>query len=128
MKRSLQNSLALRNKPFPYVYIRWERMVQKEGRWVPHELSEDNKNRRRDTALTCFQSFGKKIFCTKLLQAMKSGFFMITLNVENHRLTLINFRHRRQSPISTPRRFRSVSGGIEKVCCIMSCYRIKQSR
>jgi len=25
--------------------------VQKEGRWVSHELSEDNKNRRRDTAL-----------------------------------------------------------------------------
>jgi len=28
--------------------------VQKEGRWVPHELSEDNKNRRRDTAHTLF--------------------------------------------------------------------------
>jgi len=26
--------------------------VQKEGRWVSHELSEDNKNRRRDTTLT----------------------------------------------------------------------------
>jgi len=25
--------------------------VQKEGTWVPHELSEDNKNRRRDSAL-----------------------------------------------------------------------------
>jgi len=23
--------------------------VQKKGRWVPHELCEDNKNRRRDT-------------------------------------------------------------------------------
>jgi len=40
---------------------------------------------------------------------------MITLNVENHGLTLINFRHRRQSPISTPKRFCSVSGGIGKV-------------
>ncbi|KAL6265870.1 hypothetical protein P5V15_002694 [Pogonomyrmex californicus] len=101
---------------------------QKEGRWVPHELSEDNKNRRRDTALT-LQSSGKKIFCTKLLQAMKSGFFMITLNVENHGLTLVNLRHRRQSPISTPRRFCSVSGEIGKVCCITSCYnRVKQSR
>ncbi|KAL6265728.1 hypothetical protein P5V15_002532 [Pogonomyrmex californicus] len=77
--------------------------VQKEGRWVPHELSEDNKNRRRDTALTLLSS-SKKIFCTKSLQAMKSGFFMITLNVKNHGLTLVNLRHRRQSPISTPRR------------------------
>ncbi|KAL6261998.1 hypothetical protein P5V15_007087 [Pogonomyrmex californicus] len=46
---------------------------------------------------------------------MKSGFFMITLNVENHGLTLVNLRHRRQSPISTPRRFCSVSGRIGKV-------------
>ncbi|KAL6263105.1 hypothetical protein P5V15_005907 [Pogonomyrmex californicus] len=29
--------------------------VQKEGRWVPHELSEDNKNRRRDTAHFAFK-------------------------------------------------------------------------
>jgi len=43
----------------------------------------------------CFQTSGKKIFCTKLLQAMKSGFLMITLNVENHGLTLVNFRHRK---------------------------------
>ncbi|KAL6268123.1 hypothetical protein P5V15_001213 [Pogonomyrmex californicus] len=39
---------------------------------------------------------------------------MIILNVENHKLTLVNLRHRRQSPISTPRRFCSVSGGIGK--------------
>ncbi|KAL6259341.1 hypothetical protein P5V15_009256 [Pogonomyrmex californicus] len=36
--------------------------VQKEGRWVPHELSEDNKNRRRDTALTLLSKFRKKRF------------------------------------------------------------------
>jgi len=36
----------------------------------------------------CFQSSGRKIFCTKSLQAMKSGFFMITLNAENHGLGL----------------------------------------
>jgi len=33
--------------------------VQKDGRWVPHELSEDNKNQRRDTALT-FKVPGKR--------------------------------------------------------------------
>jgi len=39
---------------------------------------------------------------------MKSGFFM---NVENHGLILVNLRrrHGRQSPVSTPRRFCSVS-------------------
>jgi len=26
--------------------------MQKEGKWVPHKLSEDNKNRRNDTVLT----------------------------------------------------------------------------
>jgi len=53
---------------------------QKEGRWISNELSEDSENRRRH----CIQSSGKKIFCTKSLQPMKNGFFMITLNVENH--------------------------------------------
>jgi len=43
---------------------------------------------------------------------MKSGFFMIILNIENHGVTLVNLRHRRQSLISLPRRFCSVSGGI----------------
>jgi len=79
--------------------------AHKESRHVPHELSEDNKNRLRDTALILLSQFRKKILCTKLLQAMESGFFMITLNVENHGLTLVNLRYRRRSPLSTPRRF-----------------------
>jgi len=36
--------------------------IQKEARWVLHELSEDNKNRRRDTALTLISKFRKKDF------------------------------------------------------------------
>jgi len=39
--------------------------VQKEGRWFPHELSEDNKNRWRDTALTLLSKFWKKYFLHK---------------------------------------------------------------
>jgi len=49
---------------------------------------------------------------------MKSRFFMITLHVENHGLTLVSLRHRCQSPIFTLRRLNSVSGGIGKVYCI----------
>ncbi|KAL6255666.1 hypothetical protein P5V15_012913 [Pogonomyrmex californicus] len=41
--------------------------VQKEGRWVPHELSEDNKNCRRDTALTLLSKFRKKDFLHKII-------------------------------------------------------------
>jgi len=41
--------------------------VQKEGRWVPHEWSEDNKNRQRDTALTLLSKFRKKHFLQKIL-------------------------------------------------------------
>ncbi|KAL6265800.1 hypothetical protein P5V15_002616 [Pogonomyrmex californicus] len=43
--------------------------VQKEGRraWVPHELSEDNKNRRRNTALTLLSKFRKKDFLHKII-------------------------------------------------------------
>jgi len=41
--------------------------VQKEGRWVPHELSEDNQNRRHDTALTLFSKFREKDFLHKII-------------------------------------------------------------
>jgi len=41
--------------------------VQKEGRWVPHELFEDNKNRHRDTALTLLSKFRKKDFLHKII-------------------------------------------------------------
>jgi len=41
--------------------------VQKEDGWVPHELSEDNKNRRRDTALTLLSKFRKKDFLHKII-------------------------------------------------------------
>ena len=41
--------------------------VQKDGRWVPHKLSEDNKNRRRDTALALLSKFRKKYFLHKII-------------------------------------------------------------
>jgi len=41
--------------------------IQKEGRWVPHELSEDNKKRRRDIALTLLSKFRKKDFLYKII-------------------------------------------------------------
>jgi len=43
------------------------RKVQKEGKWVPHELSENNKNRRRGTALILFSNFRKKDFLLKII-------------------------------------------------------------
>jgi len=42
------------------------RKIQKEGRWVPHELSED-KNWRRDPAHTSFSKFRKKDFLHKII-------------------------------------------------------------
>jgi len=41
--------------------------VQKEGRWVSHELSEDNKNRQRDTALPLISKLRKKGFLHKII-------------------------------------------------------------
>jgi len=41
--------------------------IQKEGKWVPHELSEDNKNLRRNTALTLLSKFRKKDFLHKII-------------------------------------------------------------
>jgi len=45
--------------------------VQKEGRWVSHELSEDNKNRRRDSAFTLLSMFRKKDFLHKIITGDK---------------------------------------------------------
>jgi len=41
--------------------------VQKEGRWVSHELSKDNKNRRRDTVITSLSKFRKKDCLHKII-------------------------------------------------------------
>jgi len=41
--------------------------IQKEGRWVSHELCEDNKQRQRDTALTLLSKFWKKDFLHKII-------------------------------------------------------------
>jgi len=94
-----------------FVCLQMMEKVQKEGKWIPHELSEDNKNRLRDTALTLPSKFRKKMFCTKLLHTMKTVFFIITLDVVNHGLILVNLQLRRQSPISTLRMFCSVFDG-----------------
>jgi len=58
---------------------------------------------RRDTALTLLSKFRKKDFLHKIIAGNANGFFIITLNIENYGLTLVNLRHRRQSPISTPK-------------------------
>jgi len=41
--------------------------IQKQGKWVPYELSEDNKNRWRDTAFTLLSKFRKKDFLHKII-------------------------------------------------------------
>jgi len=47
------------------VRLRMMGKVQKEG--VPHELSQDNKNRQRDTAFTLLSKFQKKDFLHKII-------------------------------------------------------------
>jgi len=47
--------------------LRWEKFRRKTGRWFPHELSEDNKNRRRDTAFTLLSKFRKKDILHKII-------------------------------------------------------------
>jgi len=61
--------------------------VQKEGRWVPHELFEDNKNRRRDTALTLLSKFRKKDFLHKIIRGNEKW---ILYNNRKRRKSLVN--------------------------------------
>jgi len=95
--------------------------VQKEGRRVPHELFD--KNQRRGTALNLFSKFRKKNVMHKIIRSDEK--WILYYNAKRRKswfhLTLVNLRHRRQSQISTPRRFWSVSGGFGKICCITSC-------
>jgi len=49
--------------------------IQKKGRWITHELSEDNKNRRRDTVLTLLSKFRKKDFLHKIITGDKNWIF-----------------------------------------------------
>jgi len=66
--------------------------VQKEGRWVPHELSEDNKNLQHNTALTLLSKLRKKDFLHKIITGNEKWILlMITLNVKSHGLPWSNF-------------------------------------
>jgi len=95
--------------------------VQKEFRRVPHELSEDNKNRRRDTAFTLLSKFQKKDYLHKII-------------IGDEKWILYNNPKRRKSwvdpdqaspSMSKPNihtKFCSVSDGFGKMYCITSCY------
>lgn len=41
--------------------------IQKEGKWVPHELSEENKNRRVDICLNLLSRYKRKNFLHKII-------------------------------------------------------------
>jgi len=123
IKKELAEQLGVTQQA---ITVQWERFKRKADEFRMN-CSKTIKIDGMTLHSFCFQSSGRKIFCTKSLWAMKSGFFIIILNVENHGLAL-NLRHRRQSSISTPRSY-SVSSGIGKVCCVTSCYNgVKQSR
>jgi len=101
--------------------------VQKEGRWVPHELSEDNKNRQRNILLTLLSKFQKKDFLHKIITGDEKWNLY---DNPKHKKSLVDpGQLSTSSPISTPRRFYYLSGGIGKMYCIMNYYnRVKQLR
>jgi len=80
--------------------------------FAPIYIYEDNKNRRRDTALTLFSKFRKKDFLHKIITGDEKW---ILYDNPKHRKSWVdprpwvNHRHRRQN--SMPRRFCSVSDG-----------------
>jgi len=87
--------------------------VQKEGRWVLHELTEDNKNRRHDTALTLLSKFGKKDFLYRIITNEK---WILYDNPKrrNHELIMVNLRHRRQNPIPRQESFALYLVGLKR--------------
>jgi len=69
-KKQLAEQLSITQQAI-FVRLRTIEKVRNEGRWIPHELSEDNKNRRRDTALTLFLKFRKKDFLHKIITGIE---------------------------------------------------------
>jgi hypothetical protein len=61
--------------------------IQKLGKWVPHELSQNSIIRRLNTCVSLLSRQRKKVFCGKLLLAMKSGLCMTILNANIHEWT-----------------------------------------
>jgi len=93
--------------------------IQKEGRWVPHELSEENKNPRYDTTHTLLSKFRKNDFLHKIITGDEKWILYDNLK---RRKSWVDLRHRRRSPICMPKRFCCVSGGIGQMYCITSYY------
>jgi len=72
--------------------------VQKKGRWVPHELSEDNKNRRYDTALTLLSKFWKKDFLHKIITGDEKWILYDNPKCKKSWVDLVNLRHSMPKP------------------------------
>lgn len=62
------------------------RKIQKLGRWIPHELSPESKQRRFDSDVLANKVQNEELFVKSLL-AMKSESCMTTLKKENRGLT-----------------------------------------
>jgi len=87
--------------------------VQKEGRWIPHELSKDNKNRRRDTAYTLLSKFRQKDFQHNIITGDEK--WVLYDNPKRRKSWIDPGQPSISTPklnITTPRRFYSISGGI----------------
>jgi len=66
LKMSLAEQLGVKQQAI-CIHLHTMGKVQKESRWVLHELSEDNKNRQRETVLTLLSEFRKKDFLHKII-------------------------------------------------------------
>jgi len=68
--------------------------VQKEGRWVPHELFKGNKNQRRDTASVGLSKLGKKDFLHKIITGDEKWILYNNAKRKKSWIEPINLRHR----------------------------------
>jgi len=81
----------LRGKPFPYVYMQWEKFKRKADSSINYP-----KTIKIDDIQFSFKDLEKK-FSEQNHYRWWKGFFMIIRSVRNHRLTLVNLRYRYQS-------------------------------
>lgn len=74
--------------------------IQKEGKWVPHELCERDIKRRLTTCEILLEIFKNKSFLHRIITGdKKNGRITIIQSAKSRGLTQANHQHRHQNPM-----------------------------
>ena len=94
--------------------------IQKEGKWVPHELTERQQESRRTTCKLLLQRQQRKSFLHRIITGDEKWVYFDNPKRKRSWTDPVKAPKLTPSPIFMERRCCSQYGGIRKVFCIMS--------